>query len=191
MAARRVVADLAAIGYPGWCALMLRDPSHDPARIRTMADELGASCGKLAFDCDGIDLIINGAQVDRGRRVHLPFADAHLAAGLLAHGLIVGVSVHSIEETRVIDPGVEYLIASPVFPTSSKPGHPGIGVGGLAEICSSAGRPVFALGGITPHRAAECIAAGAHGIAAISLFESLDDVRSLLSVISGQENRPT
>lgn len=63
---------------------------------------------------------------------------------------------------------VDYVTYSPVFPTSSKPGHPGTGVDALRRFCVQAGVPVLALGGLTPKRAAACRCAGAAGIAVLS-----------------------
>jgi thiamine monophosphate synthase len=50
-------------------------------------------------------------------------------------------------------------------------GIPGVGVDALRDACRSAGAmPVFALGGIDPLNAQECITAGAAGVAAIRMF---------------------
>jgi thiamine-phosphate pyrophosphorylase len=53
------------------------------------------------------------------------------------------------------------------------------GLEGLRQACAAAqGIPVFALGGVTAANAAECVAAGATGVAAIQLFAG-DDWRRL------------
>ena len=63
---------------------------------------------------------------------------------------------------------VDYVTYSPVFPTSSKPGHPGTGTAALRRFVEQVGVPVLALGGITPERVAACREAGAHGVAVLS-----------------------
>lgn len=63
---------------------------------------------------------------------------------------------------------VDYVTYSPIFPTSSKPGHPGTGIDALRWFCRQAGVPVLALGGLTPERVALCRRAGAAGIAVLS-----------------------
>ncbi|PEN05068.1 thiamine phosphate synthase [Longimonas halophila] len=81
----------------------------------------------------------------------------------------LGYSAHHVLELpparrRVVD----YVTYSPIFPTSSKPGHPGTGVDALRRFGRQAGVPVLALGGLTPERVAPCRRAGAAGIAVLS-----------------------
>ena len=78
-----------------------------------------------------------------------------------------GRSVHSPEEaTRRAEEGSAYLLVGPVFPTDSKPGHPG---GGLSLVEATARAvdplPVLAIGGIEATNAGAVVAAGAAGIA--------------------------
>jgi thiamine-phosphate pyrophosphorylase len=69
-----------------------------------------------------------------------------------------------------------------VFETPSKKqyGDPQ-GLDTLAKITSSVAVPVFAIGGVTPENAAECIAAGAHGVASVGAVMKADDVTGVLS----------
>jgi thiamine monophosphate synthase len=53
-----------------------------------------------------------------------------------------------------------------VFPTSSHPDRPGAGVELVAR-AARLGRPVIAVGGVTPERCGDLCAAGAWGVAAI------------------------
>lgn len=87
------------------------------------------------------------------------------ARSYLAPGALIGFSAHSVEEARGAA-GADYFFFSPVFPTSSKPGHPGTGLEALAHFCQAVSRtPVFALGGLTPARVGPCLDAGAYGVA--------------------------
>ena len=89
--------------------------------------------------------------------------------------VLLGASVHS---ELAIDPdGADYLIWSPVYPTSTKPGHPGTGVLKFESMCLKAGvTPVIALGGIIPERVGPCLDAGAYGVAVLSGILGADDV---------------
>jgi thiamine-phosphate pyrophosphorylase len=88
------------------------------------------------------------------------------ARRLLPEGWI-GRSVHRVEEARAaMDEGADYLIAGPVYPTATHPGHPGFGPA-LITACAAVGPPVLAIGGITADRLDQLRDAGAYGVAAI------------------------
>lgn len=81
----------------------------------------------------------------------------------------LGYSAHHIVEVPAARRRtVSYLTYSPIFPTQSKPGHPGVGCTALRRFVYQSGMPVYALGGITPERVAACRAAGAAGVAVAS-----------------------
>ena len=84
----------------------------------------------------------------------------------------IGASAHSLDEAlHAARLGASYVTLSPIFPTSSKPGHPGLGLETLAAVAAALPIPVFALGGMNTFAAIDAaLAAGAHGIASISLF---------------------
>lgn len=122
--------------------------------------------------------------------------DVALAAGaaglhLPAHGLpvadvrraypdlLIGASCHNLDELRRAEQGgADFAVFGPVFETSSKkPYSPPLGVEKLAEAARAAKIPVLALGGLTLANAAACLAAGAAGLAAISLFQQAADLK--------------
>ena len=87
----------------------------------------------------------------------------------LSEGAIVGYSAHNLEEAVcAFRQGADYIFMSPVFPTKSKPGHAGIGLDRLHEVCEKLPIPVYALGGVSPKRVADCLHAGASGVAVLS-----------------------
>jgi thiamine-phosphate pyrophosphorylase len=97
-------------------------------------------------------------------------------------GFVIGVSCHSLEAARsAARGGADYLFFGPVFATPSKAafGAPQ-GLERLANICRAVSIPVLAIGGITLANAADCLAAGASGIAAIRLFQDARDISSLV-----------
>jgi thiamine-phosphate pyrophosphorylase len=90
------------------------------------------------------------------------------AARAKEHGLLLGLSATSLEEARAAAGQADYVGAGPVWDTPSKAdADPAIGLDGLREICRAITIPVVAIGGIDAGNAAECIHAGAAGIAVI------------------------
>lgn len=109
-----------------------------------------------------------------GIGLHLPAA-AHPPAP--PRPALSGRAVHDEDEARrALVEGVSYVVVGPIFPTGSKPGHPGAGVASLARLGRIvAPAPVFAIGGLAPERVASVLAAGAHGVAVRSAILGAPD----------------
>jgi thiamine-phosphate pyrophosphorylase len=97
--------------------------------------------------------------------VHLPAT----APRQTLPGLLVGRSCHTIDEVQTTQ--ADLISFGPVFASPGK--GPATGLALLAEACRF-GKAVFALGGITWENAADCMKAGATGIAGIRLFQQPD-----------------
>jgi thiamine-phosphate pyrophosphorylase len=97
-----------------------------------------------------------------------------------ARGLLLGRSATTYAEALAADG--DYLGVGPIWATPSKDdaGEP-LGPGELARICAVVRAPVIAIGGIDSSNAAECIGAGAAGVAVIraatdpALREAVDE----------------
>jgi thiamine-phosphate pyrophosphorylase len=104
----------------------------------------------------------------RADGVHLGRSDpgAELA---VERGLLLGTSASGVEEARTGERiGATYVGAGPIWPTPSKPdADPAIGLEGLSEICRAVSIPVVAIGGVDAANAAQCIEAGATGVAVV------------------------
>ena len=105
----------------------------------------------------------------------LPVADVKR----MAPALRVGYSAHNLDEALAAEgDGADYVTFSPIYPTRSKGAMTGApqGIGMLARVCSALKIPVYALGGITPSRVGETLAAGAAGVAVVSAITEAADV---------------
>jgi thiamine-phosphate pyrophosphorylase len=85
----------------------------------------------------------------------------------VAPSAAVGRSVHGAgEAAAAAAEGADFLVAGAVWETASHPDRPPAGLE-LVRAAAGHGRPVVAIGGLTPARAPEAIGAGAWGVAAI------------------------
>ena len=112
--------------------------------------------------------------------VHLGRADEG-AERARDHGLLLGLSASSLEEARAADSEADYIGVGPIWETPSKAdADPAIGLEALREICDATTNPVIAIGGIDAANAAECIRAGAVGVAVIRAARDAAAVRAAI-----------
>ena len=112
--------------------------------------------------------------------VHLPAAgmEAATVRRLVGERVLIGRSVHSLEETEaLVHDEVDYVHFGPIYTTDSKRtfGRPQ-GLHRLAEaVCAAEGLPVIAVGGIDAGKAGEIVRAGAWGAAVIGAVNAASD----------------
>jgi thiamine-phosphate diphosphorylase len=168
--------DAAARALPsGAFGVQLRDKRRPVASLRMLALALRVVTRK-----HGAWLVVNGDALlarDVGADgVHLGRDAGDVAAARAAFGRRTWVSVaaHSDDEARrALHDGADAALVSPIFPT--RPPSPtaapklvrGLDALRSARAAVGARLRLYALGGVTPERAAGCAAAGAYGVAVL------------------------
>jgi len=118
----------------------------------------------LALDADGVHLGKNDMPVPIARK-------------LLGNDKIIGRSVEHPDEVEAAErDGADYLGASPIYTTPTKPElETGLGLEGLRKIRQKTQLPVIAIGGMNQRTVADVIATGADGVAVVSAIVAADD----------------
>jgi thiamine-phosphate diphosphorylase len=178
--ARRVRA-LLALGLP---SLQLRGRGRS-------AEELvakGRPLRELAREAGALFLVNGSVEVARrlgADGLHLPAAgpEPESVRDAVAPCTRIGMSCHDRGELERAA-GADWVFLSPVFTTASKPlAHP-LGTEGLAALVPFAPAPVYALGGIEVESVADCLEAGAAGVAAIRGLLGPDGERLLAEALA-------
>jgi len=120
--------------------------------------------------------------------VHLTTQSLEAAVVRQAFGdkFLIGSSTHSLSEARQArEGGADFVVYGPVFESPSKRKYgPPLGLQALSDVAGEVTPfPVLALGGVTIANAAECLRAGASGIAGIGLFNKPESLATVATVI--------
>lgn len=168
---------LASAARAGASVVQIRERHFDDrALLAFTAQVIGAvrPAGSAVVVNDRTDVAI-AAGAD-GVHLKSDGPDPREVRGLVPPGFLIGRSIHAVAEARAAL-ACDYLLFGMVFSSRSKPAdHPVAGLEMLAEVCRAARVPVLAIGGITRERAGHVRAAGAAGVAAISLFAEAPDI---------------
>ncbi|HUG40611.1 MAG TPA: thiamine phosphate synthase [Longimicrobiales bacterium] len=157
-------------------ALHLRG-HHTPAgRLHRLATDLedaaeGTGAGLLLADRVDVALATRGAGVRLGA-LSIPVAVARSLVG----ARLLAASVHAVDEAvGAVAAGADFVVLGTIWPTASHPGRDGAGTALIRAVAARVDAPVVAIGGVTPARAAEALAAGAAGVAVVRGVWAADD----------------
>jgi len=154
----------------GLRAVQLREKDLQTRDLLALADTL-----REATQHHGARLIVNdradvalAAGADGVQRTHASLPVSALR-GIAPAGFLVGASVHSEAEAQAAaGQGADFIVFGPVYDTASKRRYgPPQGLAALEAVTRAVDRPVLAVGGLTPKRVPEVLAAGAAGVAVI------------------------
>ena len=152
-------------------AVVLREKDLSPEAYLALASKVLALKAHLCTGSD-VPLILHGfpeaARTLGISAIHLPLPmllSLHESEPALLSGFrTIGASVHSPEDARAaVSCGASYLFAGNVWETSCKPGKAAAGLDYLRSVVSAVDVPVYGIGGVTPERMPQILAAGAAG----------------------------
>ncbi len=181
-AGRSLDAVVAAAVESGVGVVQLRDKAATTSTLARTAERLlhllAPSGVPLVIDDDVAAARLSGAA---GVHLGVDDADPRDARDRLGDDALVGWSVEStaqLEDAGDVLAACSYVAASPVWSTRTKTDTaPALGLDGVAAVAARlSGRlPLIAIGGIDATRAEQVVAAGADGVAVVSMVCSADD----------------
>ncbi len=154
----------------GLRAVQLREKDLEVRELLALALELRESTRR-----HGARLLINdradvalAARADGVQHTHLSLPVDALRA-ITPAGFLIGASAHSTTEAKqAVEQGADFVVFGPVYDTPSKRRYgPPLGLAALEAAAHAVARPVLAVGGLTPERVVDVLAAGAAGVAVI------------------------
>ena len=107
----------------------------------------------------------------------------------LPQGMVLGLSIETVDQARHIPAGIDYIGAGPIRATATKPDHAApVGFDGLAAIVAAARLPTYAIGGIGLGDARVVRAAGAAGLAIVSAVTRAPDPQAATVALVAEWN---
>ena len=104
----------------------------------------------------------------------------------------MGRSTHSPAQAQAaLEEGASYIGFGPLFPTPTKEGRPGIGLGDVKEVEAAVGSelPVFCIGGIKVGNLGEVLGAGAKRVVIVSALLQAGNIRDSCREVRGRLGR--
>jgi thiamine-phosphate pyrophosphorylase len=174
-----LAAFLDAVLGNGVDIVQLREKGLEAGEELALLEVFAAACerhGALLAVNDRADIALAaGADVLHLGQDDLPVT---VARRILGPGPVIGRSSHDLEQAAAasVEDDVDYFCAGPVWETPTKAGRPGTGLGLLPYVAGlEAGRPWFAIGGISFDRLDAVLDAGATRVVVVRALTEADD----------------
>ena len=171
----------------GVTCVQLREKELDEERFLREAEEIFALCKQYRvpfFINDNVPLALR-CHADG---VHVGQDDMDVAAvrRLVGQEMMIGVSVHTVEEARAAAAGgADYLGVGAMFATSTKTDASLVTKETLRAICDVVSIPVVAIGGISKSNLLELAGTGVDGVALVSAIFSAADIAAECRLLYG------
>lgn len=178
----------------GVTCVQLREKELDEAAFLQEARDICALCRQY-----GVPFIVNDnvdiAAACGADGVHVGQEDmgAEEARRRVGENMILGVSVHTVEEARqAVRDGADYLGLGAVFPTGTKTDVDVMPGETLQAICTAADVPIVAIGGLNRDNILQLSGSGVDGAALVSAIFGAEDIegacRELLALAEKMVN---
>lgn len=171
----------------GVTCVQLREKELDEERFLREAEEIFTLCKRYRvpfFINDNVALALR-CHADG---VHVGQDDMDVAAvrRLVGQEMMIGVSVHTVEEARTAaEGGADYLGVGAMFATSTKTDASLVTKDTLRAICDAVSIPVVAIGGINKSNLLELAGTGVDGVALVSAIFSAADIAAECRLLYG------
>lgn len=185
-----VVEQALAAARGGAALIQIRDKRATDAEMAALVAQLLpriAAFGAKLIVNDRVEVVLRtGAH---GLHIGQSDGDVEEIHRRLPPGVLLGLSIETVDQARRIPPVVDYIGAGPIRATATKPDHATpIGLDGLAAIVAAARLPTFAIGGIGPGDAHALRAAGAVGLAVVSAVTRAPDPQAATAALLAEWN---
>jgi thiamine-phosphate diphosphorylase len=171
----------------GVTCVQLREKELDEERFLREAEEIFALCKRYRvpfFINDNVPLALR-CHAD-GVHVGQDDMDVATVRRLVGQEMMIGVSVHTVEEARAAAAGgADYLGVGAMFATSTKTDASLVTKETLRAICDVVSIPVVAIGGISKSNLLELAGTGVDGVALVSAIFSAADIAAECRLLYG------
>ena len=171
----------------GVTCVQLREKELDEERFLREAEEIFTLCKRYRvpfFINDNVALALR-CHAD-GVHVGQDDMDVAEVRRLVGQEMMIGVSVHTVEEARkAAEGGADYLGVGAMFATSTKTDASLVTKETLRAICDAVSIPVVAIGGINKSNLLELAGTGVDGVALVSAIFSAADIATECRLLYG------
>lgn len=171
----------------GVTCVQLREKELDEERFLREAEEIFTLCKRYRvpfFINDNVALALR-CHAD-GVHVGQDDMDGAEVRRLVGQEMMIGVSVHTVEEARTAaEGGADYLGVGAMFATSTKTDASLVTKETLRAICDAVSIPVVAIGGINKSNLLELAGTGVDGVALVSAIFSAADIATECRLLYG------